>query len=37
MELAYPKGFSPGMLEMDNILIDGEPADFVIGATVKTF
>lgn len=31
MELAYPKGFSPGMLEMDNILIDGEPADFVIG------
>jgi len=31
MELAYPRGFSPGMLEIDNVLIDGKPADFVVG------
>ena len=31
MHRAYPGGFSPGLLELDNVLINGQQADFITG------
>jgi hypothetical protein len=31
MEQAYPDGFSPGLLEVDEVVIDGEQAEYVVG------
>lgn len=31
MHRAYPKGFSPGSLEVENVLINGQQADYIVG------